>query len=69
MSADHKPIRHIIYGGSIYPRPKPTRYLETQLTANLTLQKLLYFNTYYSMLFFYLSIGINAFRVYIYIYI
>lgn len=56
-------IRHIIYGSTNYPRPRATRFLESQLTASLMLQKLLYFNSYFSLLFLYVTLGINIQRV------
>ncbi|KAM3138299.1 hypothetical protein pb186bvf_009575 [Paramecium bursaria] len=61
-----KLIRHVIYGNALYPKPKPSRFLESQLTANLTLQKLLYYNTYYSVLFMYLDLGVQVMRLWIF---
>ncbi|CAD8078132.1 unnamed protein product [Paramecium sonneborni] len=65
MQNNKQSIRHIIYGSTSYPRPRATRFLESQLTASLLLQKLLYFNAYFSLLFLYITLGINIQRLWI----
>ncbi|CAD8065810.1 unnamed protein product [Paramecium primaurelia] len=65
MQINKQSIRHIIYGSTSYPRPRATRFLESQLTASLLLQKLLYFNAYFSLLFLYITLGINIQRLWI----
>lgn len=59
---------HTIYTTCVYKKPKPVRFIDSEISSSLAFQKLIYFNVYYSILHFYVYMITCIYRVFNYIY-
>ncbi len=55
--------QHAIYRDCNYINYNYARVIESQLFSNLTLQKLIYFRAYFSIVFFYIMLYIYIYKV------